>query len=157
MFGLHRVHGNSWSEIAKHLKDRTHNEVKNHFYSTVRRNLRTFNKTHSPPLTGNLKSLLADPRIAEALLQPSFKASRKPRTAKVPVRQSVRSKGRVDYRIDSSDDDLEAEAQPQLPSLPPLSLLTPFLGTEGRVRQRWSLWFPLLNEACVLPPLNQCD
>ncbi len=40
LFAAHRQYGNKWAEIAKHIKGRTDNVVKNHFYSTLRRELR---------------------------------------------------------------------------------------------------------------------
>ena len=40
MFEAHRKIGNKWAEIARQLPGRTDNVVKNHFYSTLRRELR---------------------------------------------------------------------------------------------------------------------
>jgi len=35
--------GNKWAVIASHLKGRTDNNVKNYFYSTLRKSLRKLN------------------------------------------------------------------------------------------------------------------
>ncbi len=40
IFQAQREYGNKWADIAKLLKGRTDNVVKNHFYSTLRRQLR---------------------------------------------------------------------------------------------------------------------
>jgi hypothetical protein len=44
MFEAHQVHGNRWTEIAKIFAGRTDNDIKNHFYSMLRRSLRRVNK-----------------------------------------------------------------------------------------------------------------
>ena len=45
IFKLSRVYGNRWSVIAKFLHGRSENSIKNHFYSTVRKNIRRVNKS----------------------------------------------------------------------------------------------------------------
>lgn len=44
MFEAHQQHGNKWTEIAKLFLGRTDNDIKNHFYSMLRRSLRRINK-----------------------------------------------------------------------------------------------------------------
>jgi ATP-dependent exoDNAse (exonuclease V) alpha subunit len=40
LFTWQREYGNKWAEIAKHLKGRTDNVVKNYYYATLRRQIR---------------------------------------------------------------------------------------------------------------------
>jgi len=40
LFAKAKEHGNRWSEIAKHLNKRTDNCIKNHYYSSLRKNIR---------------------------------------------------------------------------------------------------------------------
>lgn len=44
MFEAHQKYGNKWTEIAKIFEGRTDNDIKNHFYSMLRRSLRRVNK-----------------------------------------------------------------------------------------------------------------
>ena len=43
LFELHKVYGNKWAQIANEMNGRTDNSIKNHFYSTLRRQLRKIN------------------------------------------------------------------------------------------------------------------
>ncbi|OMJ78495.1 hypothetical protein SteCoe_21648 [Stentor coeruleus] len=44
LISIQEVHGNKWIDMAKELKGRTENQVKNFFHATIRRNIRKFNK-----------------------------------------------------------------------------------------------------------------
>ncbi|CAG9313324.1 unnamed protein product [Blepharisma stoltei] len=44
IFDYQRANGNKWSELTNLLPGRSDNAIKNHFYSTIRKNLRRFNK-----------------------------------------------------------------------------------------------------------------
>ena len=70
MFELHAVHGNSWSEISKHLPGRTDNSVKNHFYSSLRKSQRRFNQDGSEQVG---EAAPKDPAGAKELLEPRFR------------------------------------------------------------------------------------
>jgi Myb-like DNA-binding domain len=43
-FESHKILGNKWSSITKFLPDRSDNNLKNHFYSNLRKTLRRFIK-----------------------------------------------------------------------------------------------------------------
>lgn len=44
LFEIHKIYGNKWKEISQELPGRTDNDIKNRFYSTLRRSLRRLNK-----------------------------------------------------------------------------------------------------------------
>ena len=71
IFQLYKDYGKSWSKIAENIPGRTDNSVKNRFYSTLRRNLRKYNKSrpHSQRLIGSVRTILRNPNIPELLLQ----------------------------------------------------------------------------------------
>lgn len=43
MFVLHDKIGNKWASIGQHLQNRSDNDIKNHFYSKIRKGLRKIN------------------------------------------------------------------------------------------------------------------
>jgi hypothetical protein len=60
LFSLQLKFGNKWTVIAEHLPGWGPNTLKNKFYSTIRRNIRKFNKDKKPEecIRGNIGKLL---------------------------------------------------------------------------------------------------
>ena len=68
LFSLHQQHGNHWATIAEHIDGRSDNAVKNHFYSALRKRLRKYNRQNTPKITGPMRRLLQNERIAKILI-----------------------------------------------------------------------------------------
>ena len=66
IFRLSKVDKNQWSKIAKWLQGTSENSIKNHYYSTVRKNPRRVNKKliFNENLTGPIKELAKNPHLS---------------------------------------------------------------------------------------------
>src|SRR5574343_554492 len=60
VFTYQRKHGNNWTKISQFLVGRSENTIKNHFYATVRRKVRIFNKNNSEKINIPLKEIFKD-------------------------------------------------------------------------------------------------
>lgn len=69
VFKLQNTLGNRWSKISEAFPDRTTNSIKNLYYSTIRRNLRRFNKSKKSEdrIEGPLDKLMTVPEIRKIL------------------------------------------------------------------------------------------
>lgn len=67
---LRKEFGHKWKKIAEYIPGRTENEVKNHFYKKVRKNLRHYNKTHDTTLSGPIDKILANQEYERLLVIP---------------------------------------------------------------------------------------
>ena len=68
LFKLQKLLGNKWTKIARMFPTRTVDELKNQFYSTIRRNIRKYNKTNPDQITRSIKEILKDPELSEKVL-----------------------------------------------------------------------------------------
>lgn len=58
ILNLHNIYGNRWIEIAKKLKHRTHNMIKNRYYSHLKNKSKNFN--YEPVFTKETESITED-------------------------------------------------------------------------------------------------
>ena len=69
LFFYQHIFGNKWSKIAKELPNRPENSIKNHFYCTLRRKIKEFNRRNPDQLlTEDLNSVLKDQNLVEFLV-----------------------------------------------------------------------------------------
>ncbi|CAG9325415.1 unnamed protein product [Blepharisma stoltei] len=87
-----REHGNCWSKIATFLPGRTENAIKNYFYSTIRRNLRRYNRRvpEDQRIAESISEIIQKPEIVSLLMVPSDKKKAKP-----DFEQSLRKSSRL--------------------------------------------------------------
>ena len=69
IFNYQQQHGNQWSEIAKFLIGRSDNTIKNHFYATIRRKLRRYNKINSDKILIPLKDVMNSKDLVKMLME----------------------------------------------------------------------------------------
>ena len=115
LFFLQRKFGNKWSKFSAELPGKSQNLLKNTFYSTIRRNLRKFNKNklEFEKFRGSIANFLLIPEIRlileaekslskEEFLKISLSAGALNETQKVS--QTVPRSSEVDYdEIDLDD------------------------------------------------------
>lgn len=117
IFELHKEFGKSWSKIAESIPGRTDNSVKNRFYSTLRRNLRKYNKSrpHSQRLIGSVRTILRNPEIPELLL-------REQAPARLKKGRTIDAKTENTEQASETPETLpKAPKDPQIPSSTPIA------------------------------------
>ena len=66
LFTCYRMYGRKWTAIAKELPGRTESDVKDKFYSTIRRNIRKMNRQSRKKIS--VAQILKCPELAEPFL-----------------------------------------------------------------------------------------
>ncbi|OMJ80282.1 hypothetical protein SteCoe_19484 [Stentor coeruleus] len=67
IFDFQHHYGNRWSELAKYLIGRSENTIKNHFYATVRRKIRKYNRIYDNKITKKLNEVINDTQLMKIL------------------------------------------------------------------------------------------
>ena len=141
IFELQEQMGNKWSEIANFIEGRTENAVKNCFYSSVRRNLRKYNKKkpESQKLKGSVKSLLKKPAYKAILL------NKKPQES-VNVKQKTGNTGKKSLKIEKKPHDIVCPSISPMPNMRYFSFpLTPST-TQSIMSSKYEAGFFNFNE-----------
>jgi myb proto-oncogene protein len=67
IFNYQEQYGNQWSEISKFLIGRSDNTIKNHFYATIRRKIRKYNRLNALKITKPLNIVMNDKDLMKKL------------------------------------------------------------------------------------------
>ncbi|OMJ86325.1 hypothetical protein SteCoe_12173 [Stentor coeruleus] len=157
IFELHKQYGKSWSKIAENIPGRTDNSVKNRFYSTLRRNLRKYNKSrpHSQRLIGSVRTILRNPNIPDILLQEQAP----PRLKKLQDLHNNISEENQDYNkqisLEDTVENINENLTETLKSQIVVPVPCPKLEKEKKVIQGFERFTSQIEDASLLFNLSQ--
>jgi hypothetical protein len=77
IFNYQQQHGNQWSKLAKFLVGRSDNTIKNHFYATLRRKLRRYNRINKERIDKPIQEIINDKELVKVLMSVPEKESKK--------------------------------------------------------------------------------
>src|SRR5574343_1649995 len=69
IFNYQQKIGNNWSKISQFLVGRSDNTIKNHFYATIRRKLRRYNKMGQDKINLPVKEIIKDKELVRMLME----------------------------------------------------------------------------------------
>jgi hypothetical protein len=97
LFQVQQTLGNKWSQISEYFPGRSRNKIKNFFYSTLRRNLRRFNKNRGEEerIKKPLKEIFEIPEIRKILMVEKEVKSEREWKEKELSRETVEELGRI--------------------------------------------------------------